>query len=81
MKRCVILLLGLLLVSSTVIAADIQPREWVINGQAMNQTMFTATFVKYEGGIVYLKLPNGFIQKVPAGADKRPGAVVYPEHY
>lgn len=67
MKRCVLLLLGLLLVSPTVFAADIQPREWVINGQAMNQTMFTATFVKYEGGIVYLKLPNGFIQKVPAG--------------
>jgi len=70
MKRCAIPLIGLLLVSSAVIAqnrVDIQPRDWTINGQAMNQTMFTATFVKYEGGLVYLKLPNGFVQKVPAG--------------
>lgn len=67
MKRLLTLLFGVLLLSSMGICAELAPRDWTINGQAMNQTIFTATFMKYDGKLVYLKMPDGFIRKVPAG--------------
>ncbi|MCX6343502.1 MAG: LamG domain-containing protein [Armatimonadetes bacterium] len=70
MRKLSMMLIGLALLCSTAFAANsakIEPREWTLNGQAMNQTYFTATFIKYEKPFVYLQMPDGFVRKVPAG--------------
>ncbi len=70
MKKLSMMLIGLAFLCSTAFAANsakIEPREWTLNGQAMNQTFFTATFLKYEKPFVYLQMPDGFVRKVPSG--------------
>lgn len=69
MRTGILIVCAALLVVTAAIASEdpsIKPREWIINAQASNQTNFTATFLKYENGYVYVTMPDGHVQKIMA---------------